>query len=430
MLTTKTSFLNRLKLKTSRRVGAIATALLLVGSTSGWASATTAVHWIGQSVAMTATSQTADDRSVEKLLDLTPEKADALFALLAPQDIKVLVGRRNQGVHVRGTAKEVATLEALAELMMRESDREITDPQKFIEELEGTWDSASVYKLPKPAGEALLTVLAFPDVPVLVADQSDGIGVRASKRDQAVIADVARIQQGMEPTTMHELPERKVARDESKRRPGAERARDGRGDGNRRTEGRGRGDDRGDNRGGDDRRAGADRRGRELAEKVERLEERVQKLEELAAAIHSGEGHGHPGMHKNDKAKGKDKDKSKDSAKHASGQGVKKGDKAEKQKQQAAKNKDKKKNQKNEQDPNEVITMRYDLPAQHAENLFNLFAPEDVSDILVGRSGNTIEIRAARKYQRTIKQLVKMLVPDAKSEVTKKNQGQGQEQAG
>lgn len=404
MLTTKTSLLKPLISKTSRRVGAVVTALLLVGSTSASASVTTAVTWIGQSVATAATSQAGDDRSVEKLLELTPEKSEAFFELLAPNDVKVLVGRRNQGVHVRGTAKEVSTLEAFAELMMRDSHRQITDPQKFIDELEGTWDSASVYKLPKPAGEALLKNLAFADVPVLVANQPDGIGVRASKRDQAVIADIARIQQGMAPKKMHKAPERKVARGE------------GRGEGRR-------GGDRAERRrGGDreraDRGRGADRRGRELAEKVERLDERVKKLEELAAALHSGEGHEHAGLHHSDKAHGDH---------HA-----KKGDKPKKKKQ-ASKSKGKKKDKKGKKDkpdPNEIVTMRYDLPAQHADNLYNLFAPADIKDILVGRSNNTIEIRAARKHQRTIKQLVKMLSPGSKAKADNQNKRRKQAQTG
>ncbi len=405
MLSTRTSFRNRLL--TPLRISAITCAFLLIGSAPIYASTTTVATWMGQSLTIAATSQAADVRSEEKLLDLPPEKAEAFFAILAPNDVKVLVGRRNQGVHVRGTAKEVSALAGLAELMTRESGREVTDVAQFIERHQGTWDSESVYKLPEPAGEALLRVLAFEDVPVLVSRQGSGIGVRASKRDQAVIADIARIQQGLAAQNMHDVPEHKAAPkddgngrrgDRAERRRGGDRAERGRGN-------RERGE-RGDN----DRRGG-DRRGRELAEKVDNLEGRIKKLEDLAATLHSQDGHA--AIHHD-----------KDGHDHH----AKKDGKTNKQKQ-AAKNKGKKKQQ-GKHDLNEVITMRYDLPPQHAENLFNLFAPADITDILIGRSGNTIEIRAARKHQRTIKQLVKMLAPNAKSEVTKKNQGRGQAQTG
>ncbi len=395
-----TPVFKRLKLKPVHRIGAIACAMLLLGSTSASASIPMAAGWIGQSLTIIATSQGADDRSVEKLLDLPPEKAEAFFALLAPNDVKVLVGRRNQGIHIRGTAKEVSTLDALAELMMREAGREVTDVAAFIEELQGTWDSQSVYKLPGDAGEALLRVLAFEDVPVLVSRQGGGIGVAASKRDQAVIADVALIQQGMSPQKMHSVTARKVARNdgEGNRRGRGDRAERRRGGNRERADG---------GRAGNGRRGG-DRRGRELAEKVERLENRIKKLEDLAAALHSPEGHAamHHEAHDH----------------HA------------KQENKAKKSKKAKKQAKNQRkgkgNPNEIITMRYDLPDHHADNLFNLFAPADITDILVGRSGNTIEIRAARRHQRTIKQLVKMISPEAKAKVTKQNQGRGQSQTG
>ncbi len=403
MLTITNYIHNRLRLKPIGSISAIA--IMFAASAPVFAGTVANVSFISQSAAIAATSQAGEDRSVEKLLDLSPGKAQAVYDLLAPQDVKVLVGRRNQGLHVRGTAKEVATLEALAELMMRESGRDVGDPAKFIEEMQGTWDTTSLYKLPQPAGEALLRVLAFPDVPVLVSSQADGIGVRASKRDQAVIADVARIQQGIAPADMHKVPAKKVAKDDRKRRP---------------DEGRGRNDRRGDN----DRRADRGSRGRDrgLAQKVDRLEERVKKLEELAAAIHSGEGHGRDDMHHPHKAH--------DDRKAGNDHKAKKGDKDNKKKQRASGKKGKKKDGKGKQDPNEIVTMRYDLPPHHADNLYNLFAPKDIKDILVGRSGNTIEIRAARKHQRTIKQLVRMINPNAKSEVTKKNDGKGQAQTG
>ncbi|HNO79501.1 MAG TPA: hypothetical protein PKN33_15735 [Phycisphaerae bacterium] len=422
MLTITDYIRNHLSLKPIRAIGALTCAIMFVASAPVFAGTVTNASFINQSATIAATSQAGGDRSVEKLLDLSPEKAQAVYDLLAPQDVKVLVGRRNQGLHVRGTAKEVSTLEALAELMMRDADRKITDPAKYIEELQGTWDTTALYKLPTTAGEALLKVLAFPDVPVLVANESGGIGVRASKRDQAVIADVTRIQQGIEPTTMHAVPERKVAQKEEKRP---------------RNEGRGRGDrrrnDRGDNNRRAERRPGPDGGGRELNEKVNRLEERVKKLEELAASLHSPEGHGHGDMHQPNKAHG-DHGPDPHAKKGDGTKGDKKPGNKARNNQQAQKNKGKKKgdNKKDgdKQDPNEVVTMRYDLPAQHADNLYNLFAPSDIKDILVGRNGNTIEVRAARKHQRVIKQLVKMLAPDAKSEVTKKDNKHDNAQTG
>jgi len=56
-----------------------------------------------------------------------------------------------------------------------------------------------------------------------------------------------------------------------------------------------------------------------------------------------------------------------------------------------------------------LIDRRYKLPPHHAENLFALFAPADITDVIVSREGNQLKIRASEQDHQLIARLVKLL---------------------
>lgn len=58
-------------------------------------------------------------RRTERHFVLDPGPAEAVFNLLKPDDVKVIVGRCDHGVFVRGTAKEVKAVERFVELITR-----------------------------------------------------------------------------------------------------------------------------------------------------------------------------------------------------------------------------------------------------------------------------------------------------------------------
>lgn len=138
----------------------------------------------------------AAPQMVRRSYDLPEAKASAFFELLAPSDVKVLVGRTDKGVSIEGTTAEAKVLDGLTDLLTRFADRDVSDTGAFITELRPTWTTTATYELPEKKLGLLFDILAFDDVPVLVSRGDGKITVQASDADQKVVAGIARILSG------------------------------------------------------------------------------------------------------------------------------------------------------------------------------------------------------------------------------------------
>ena len=133
---------------------------------------------------------------VKRHFHLSPAKADAMFKLLAPSDIKVIVGRHNRGVNITGTPREAEILEEFVELLVRHEGSSKRELQQSIERLRSTWTKRQTYKLPRDKARSLFHVLAFDDVPVYVHGYPSRVIVDATERDQQTVAGVVEILHG------------------------------------------------------------------------------------------------------------------------------------------------------------------------------------------------------------------------------------------
>lgn len=318
--------------------------------------------------------QAADDAQpdlktaeVQREYDLNPEKADALFELLAPGDVKVMVSRRDGGVLITGTSKEAKVFDAFVAILTRHNDRAVKDTDAFIEEMRPTWDTKETYKLPQPKADALYRILAISNVPVLVSRADSGVTVEASKADQQVIANVIRVVKGQR---LESKPKAQAAKPEPDRprrakRPAPPAA------------------------------PKPDQQGK-LEDMVERLDAKRKELEQRVDEL---------ARHAQHLARAVDE----------------LGAKIEQEAQRFAEE---------IQQPvapppppaprkpdrgGEIIVREYSLPTVHAQNLFNLLAPSDIRDVIVSRRDDVVEIRADAHDHETIARLVDILTRGSKS---------------
>lgn len=130
-------------------------------------------------------------------LDLPREKAEGLYELLKPKDIKVLVGP--SAGYIEGTHAEVEALGQFVELLTRLdglTPREVRD-RKF--RLQHEWTSKRTYKLRRSKARALHKILRVDDVPVGVDRDGSKLVVWATPEDQAIISNIADILRGRQP---------------------------------------------------------------------------------------------------------------------------------------------------------------------------------------------------------------------------------------
>ena len=308
-------------------------------------------------------------RDVKRLYELPRAKAEALFALLAPDDVKVFVGPDPEGVKIKGTAQEAKILDAFVNLLTREEGQAIDDPAAFIEKLRKTWNTERSYKLPGPKADALFNILAFPDVPVLVSRSDSGVHVEASENDQKVLAGVVGIMHGKE-----------FGKGKGKQPKGSK---EGAGPvaGKHRSKGKDVAPDKPCCE--QDQKAKQKKQGKDvsaahgdLARRVDELERQARKLQHTAQKLQQ-QLQAHATLL---------------TAEGLTGHGPK-GKPAKMKRVQEA----------------EAVVHDYELPKWHADNLFKLFAPNDIKDVVVSREGNVVTIRASAKDHKTIKRLVEIL---------------------
>jgi hypothetical protein len=132
-------------------------------------------------------------RNIDRAYDLADRKARAVYALLEPNDIRVIVSRRGNGrIGIQATAGEALAMDRFVELITRVS-RE-PDGSQAMAQARAAWNSRRTYTLDSDHAEALYGILAWNDVPVLVSrNSSRRITVEATRNDQETIARIVHI---------------------------------------------------------------------------------------------------------------------------------------------------------------------------------------------------------------------------------------------
>lgn len=118
---------------------------------------------------------------------LSDAKADALYNLLKPRDIAVIVGRDAGRLYVEGTRGEVDALVKFVDILNRVERLPRHQHQQRMDQLRKTWTNRRTYRLTSAKSRRLKNVLAFDDVPVLVSRSGPRITVESSDEDRPTI---------------------------------------------------------------------------------------------------------------------------------------------------------------------------------------------------------------------------------------------------
>ncbi len=123
--------------------------------------------------------------------ELPVAEADAMYALLAPDDVRVVVGRVDHGlIGVRGTEREIEVLGDLVSLMRRVDERGGTIHPQFER------SCTKAYSLTLKRASRLGRVLELGHISFDVTKGGRRLVVEASKADQETVARVVRILEG------------------------------------------------------------------------------------------------------------------------------------------------------------------------------------------------------------------------------------------
>ncbi len=135
-------------------------------------------------------------QSSHRMIDLDESKSRALYNLLAPRDVHVVVGWDDGRINVRGSAEEVDTLVALAGILSRAEhtgdgfNRSWKQAYSVRDRIERT------YRLHPEKSHKLSQLLGQADLTLEVSDASDGISIIASIEDHAVMDHMVKILNG------------------------------------------------------------------------------------------------------------------------------------------------------------------------------------------------------------------------------------------
>ena len=410
-------------------VGAIVVLMLLPGGSTAWAALTGLDVMKAPLSAFTgAAIAPADDpadkpaadpppqrrrieqretRDVERTYKLPAEKAKALFELLKFDDVKVLVGLTPEGAHIKGTAAEAKAIDGLVDLITREQGKEYAGVDAFIEAHRPEWTCSKTHQLPDDKRDALYSLLAMDDVPVLVSFRPGVLEAEASQADQRVITDVAEILRGMAPSRARKRVHRSDEAKPDDQAPARRRVERG----DRRERNRLEREDVRDKR--EARRGGMMN---ELDALQEELNRQAEELNRYADELHREVERRAKELHEQADQLRAEVERIRREATGAAEKFESELDKYRRKQLQAGSEEkaeaapeprslsDRERNR-----PDRVVTRKYELPAEHAEHLFNLFAPNDIRDVIVAREGNVIQVRATVRDHQTIKALVDIL---------------------
>ena len=143
--------------------------------------------------------------TIRRDFQLSNAKADAMHALIAPADVRVIVGRRKGGILLKGTSGELDILDRFVELVTRLDGLDAAEMNAAMARARRTWTTTATYRLASGHARALWRILAFDDVPVLVSGgtskiwvwgRKSKIRVEAAPEDQEIVRGVVNILHG------------------------------------------------------------------------------------------------------------------------------------------------------------------------------------------------------------------------------------------
>ncbi|MHC4698458.1 MAG: hypothetical protein ACYTFA_17130, partial [Planctomycetota bacterium] len=134
---------------------------------------------------------------IRRSYSLCERNADAMYKLLAPRDIEVIVSTRDGGISIKGTPWELSTVDRFVELITRKEHQDKRTVRAYIDHILETSNKVEEYKLPRRKSVALRRILAFDDVPVMVlSDSGEPVTVQATAQDQETIRRMVDILRG------------------------------------------------------------------------------------------------------------------------------------------------------------------------------------------------------------------------------------------
>lgn len=131
-----------------------------------------------------------------RFFDLPLAKAAAVFKLLEPRNVKVLVSKDGGRIQINGTGRECDVLADFVGLIGRFGGQPDCEIQRGMEHARKSWTTRQTYKLPKSKAKALFDALAPDDVPVLVSLRGRRLQIDASPTDQATLKHLVEILRG------------------------------------------------------------------------------------------------------------------------------------------------------------------------------------------------------------------------------------------
>lgn len=124
----------------------------------------------------------------KRMLELKPHQANAVYNMLAPNDIRVVVGRNDDGVYVEGTRAECETMLEFAESLNRKWDCPTSDRKVNWREVR--------YHMPAKKSESLCHTLSLAGLQEFIECRDGEIVVRGGSREQETIRRISRILRG------------------------------------------------------------------------------------------------------------------------------------------------------------------------------------------------------------------------------------------
>ena len=137
--------------------------------------------------------------TITRSIQLPHSNADAVFQLLRPRDVKVVVSRESNGIRVSGTPGEVAAVDQFTQLLTRHQGCFAHEVEQRMTESRKDWSTRKKYKLSHSKAKMLFDALAPEDIPVLVQRTGRYVRVDATREDQQTVRGMVSILRGRKP---------------------------------------------------------------------------------------------------------------------------------------------------------------------------------------------------------------------------------------
>jgi len=131
-----------------------------------------------------------------RFFDLPSAKASAVYNLLKPRDVKVVVQKDGDRVRITGTRRECDAIADFVNLIARFRGQSPCSIEQNMARARKTWSARQTYRMPGPKSKALFDALAPDDVPVLVSWKGKRLRIDANPSDQATLEHFVQILRG------------------------------------------------------------------------------------------------------------------------------------------------------------------------------------------------------------------------------------------